>query len=96
MKNLAIALNDGTPEKRNDLTRLLASNSWAYWHWVDDFWIVQVPDDYTAHSLHDLVKESSEVGTSTILVFEFKGEIQYWGRNKTEAWDWLKHIGNAG
>lgn len=95
MKNLAIALNSGTPIQRNEITKFFMASSWAYWHWVDDFWIVQVPDEYTPKSLHIRIEQIPAVGIPTMLVFEFKGKIDYWGRNKKEAWDWLSVIGSA-
>ena len=67
---------------------------WAYWHWIDDFWIVQVPYNYTARSLHEEIEKLPEIGEPTMLVFEFEGNISFWGRNEMDAWDWLNHIGN--
>lgn len=95
MKNIAIALDKGTPSQRNEITKYFSSKSWAYWHWIDDFWIVQVPNEYTTHSLHIEIEKLSEIGTSTILVFELNGRTNFWGRNVEKAWEWLKHIGDA-
>lgn len=95
MTFLAIALNAGTPVQRNEITKFFSSKNWPYWHWIDDFWIVQVPREYTPKVLHDNLEKLPEVGEPTMLVFEFNGDIKYWGRNKNEAWDWLGHIGRA-
>ena len=95
MKNLAIALNAGSPEIRNAITSGLSDKNWAYWHWMDDFWVVQVPDNYTPQLLHNLIEAQPEVGKPTMLVFHFSGKIKYWGRNKKEAWTWLDHIGTS-
>jgi hypothetical protein len=95
MKNIAIALNAGTPVQRNEITKLFAAERWAYWHWVDDFWVVQVPDGYTVKTLHERIETLPNICKPTMLVFEFNGRIKYWGRNNKEAWDWLQHIGSA-
>lgn len=96
MKNLALALHAGEPVKRNAITRHFNNCRWIYWHWIDDFWIVQVPNSYTPKSLHQELESLTAVGTTTILVFEFQGRIRYWGRAKKAAWKWLSHIGTAG
>ncbi len=96
MKFIAIALNAGTAIQRNEITKYFSNKDWPYWHWIDDFWIVQVPNEYTPQTLHDRIEELPDVGTPTMLLFEFTGDIKYWGRSKDEAWDWLKHIGKAG
>lgn len=96
MKNIAISLNAGTPIQRNEITKYLSNKNWAYWHWMDDFWIVQAPDEYTPKTLHNRIEELPDVGKPTMLVFEFSGRIKYWGRNDKEAWDWLSHIGQSG
>ncbi len=96
MKNIAIALDTGEPIQRNEITQLFSSKGWAFWHWIDDFWIVQVPDGYTVRSLYEKIEELPSVGSKTVLVFEFKGRIDYYGRTKTDSWEWLKNIGNVG
>lgn len=96
MKNIAVALNAGLPAQRNSITRFFASQNWVYWHWVDDFWIVQVPDNYSPKILHDQIETLGDVGKPTMLVFEFQGSIKYWGRGDKEAWQWLSHIGSVG
>ena len=96
MKNIAISLDAGTPEKRNAITNLFAVKSWPYWHWIDDFWIVQIPDELTPKSLLAFIEALPEVGPKTILLFEFPGPITYWGRAKTEAWNWLISLGKGG
>ena len=93
MGNIAIALDSGSPPQRNELTNYLARNGWSYWHWIDDFWIVQVPDSYTPESLHDELEALPRIDKATILVFEFSGRIKFWGRNKNEAWEWLNYLG---
>ena len=94
MKNIAVALNAGQPEQRNAITNFFAASGWAYWHWIDDFWIVQVPSDYTPRALHDQLERLPAVGTATILLFEIHGAIAYWGRANKDAWAWLNHIGS--
>ncbi len=96
MKNIAISLNAGLPNQRNEITNLFSNNDWAYWHWIDDFWIVQVPDEYTPQSLYEKLGKLPSLGSSTILVFEFQGSITYWGIAEEEAWKWLSVIGVAG
>ena len=96
MRNLIIGLDKGSPFKRNELTEFFSGKNWAYWHWMDDFWIVQVPDNYSPKVLHSELEESTEIGKPTMLVMEFQGKIKFWGRNDKEAWEWLDHIGNAG
>lgn len=95
MKNIAIALDAGSALQRNAITNYFAASEWAYWHWIDDFWIVQVPDDYTARTLHNHLEQLPAVGAATILLFEFKGRIEYWGRANKTGWDWLKNIGST-
>ncbi|MCW5651302.1 MAG: hypothetical protein KIS62_16255 [Ramlibacter sp.] len=95
MRSIAIALNAGNPQTRNIITNFFAAQNWAYWHWIDDFWIVQVPHEYTPSALHERIETLPEFGTPTILVFEFHGAIGYWGRSDAAAWDWLNHIGAA-
>jgi len=96
VKNIAISLHAGGPAQRNAITKVFVDEKWAYWHWIDDFWIVQVPDTYTPKTLHDRLEALEPVGAATILVFEFHGRITFWGRSPNEAWAWLNHIGNAG
>jgi hypothetical protein len=96
MKNIAVVLNAGQPEQRNAITNFFSGSEWAYWHWIDDFWIVQVPDNYTPQKLHNQLELLPAVGTATILLFQFSGRITFWGRANKDAWNWLKHIGNAG
>ncbi len=95
MKNLAIGLNSGTVEERNDITNLFSANDWAYWHWIDDMWIVQVPDEYTPKKLYNLIRSDTILGEKRILIFEFKGKINYWGWNAKKAWEWLSVLGKA-
>lgn len=95
MKNLAMALDAGTPENRNLITLFLSNKNWAYWHWIDDFWIVQVPDNYTPKGLYDELIESTGLGLSTILTFDLNNHVNFWGNNKQEAWRWLEAIGSA-
>lgn len=95
MKNVAIALNAGTPEQRNAITEFIAGRNLAYWHWVDDFWIVQLPNTESLRSFHDQLEVLPDVNKPTMLVFEFSGAISYWGRAPKDAWAWLSHIGGA-
>lgn len=95
MKKFAIALNAGAPDRRNIMTSFFNGRDWAYWHWIDDFWIVLVPEDYTPSQLHNEIEELAGVGTPNILIFEFHSPISYWGRATNEAWDWLSHIGDS-
>ncbi|MEJ1379329.1 MAG: hypothetical protein RPU34_05890 [Candidatus Sedimenticola sp. (ex Thyasira tokunagai)] len=95
MNNFAIALNAGTPTQRNEITNYLSNQKWAYWHWIDDFWVVQVPNDYTPKTLHDKLEQETDIDTPTMLIFEFTGRVNFWGRNKDEAWKWLDHLGTA-
>ena len=95
MKNFAIALDSGTVEERNEITNLFDTKKWAYWHWIDDFWIVQVPDDFTPKKLDEIIASDTILNTRTRLIFEFQGKINYWGRNTEDAWKWLSVIGNA-
>jgi hypothetical protein len=93
MRNIAIALNSGTPVARNEITNFFSSKGWAYWHWVDDFWIVQVPDEYTPKVLYQKLVDLPRYSRQTILLFEFKGRINYWGTAPKDAWEWLEVIG---
>jgi hypothetical protein len=95
MKNIAVSLNAGTPLQRNAITNFFAHATWAYWHWIDDFWIVQAPDAYTPKALYDQLCRLENVDTATILLFEFYGNIGFWGRADNAAWEWLNHIGTA-
>lgn len=97
-KNIALALNAGTPEYRNAITSYFSSEDLVFWHWIDDFWIVQVEGTVTPKSLHTSIENLKEIKEATkkptILIFEFTGRIKYYGRASKEAWDWLKHIGD--
>lgn len=95
MKNIAIALNAGFPAQRNAITNFFTNHGWPYWHWIDDFWIVQVPDFYTPSTLYAEIENLPEVESVTILLFEFHGTINFWGRADTAAWNWLNHIGSS-
>lgn len=95
MKNIAIALNAGFPEQRNAITNYFSNCNWPYWHWIDDFWIVQVPDSYTPSSLYSAIEVLPGVESATILLFEFHGNINFWGRADPAAWNWLSHIGSS-
>lgn len=95
MKNIAIALDAGMPLERNEITKFITSKGWAYWHWVDDFWIVQVPNDYSPKLLHEMICTLPGIGMPTILLFEFNGAINYWGNTHKDAWEWLSNIGKV-
>lgn len=95
-KNIAIALNAGTPTIRNGITDYFRTNSLVFWHWIDDFWIVEVDLNVTPKSLHaELIGSGSLTPSNTILVYEFNGPIKYWGRGAKEGWDWLSRIGKS-
>jgi hypothetical protein len=94
MKNLAVALHAGKAVQCNEITTFFADEGWAYWHWIDDFWIVQVPDSYTPHTLHTQIEQLPNSGSPVILVFEFQGRIKFWGKCDPDAWKWLNNIGN--
>lgn len=96
MKHILIGLDAGSPSQRNEITAFLSDKEWAYWHWLDDVWIVQVPNEYTPKTLHNEIEDATNIGKPTMLVFEFKENITYWGRNKKEAWKWLAYIGESG
>ncbi len=95
MKNIAVALNAGTPERRNAITNYFSSKNFAFWHWVDDFWIVRVDDSVTAKSLYLLLENLAEINTVSMLVFEFQGQIDFYGRADKVAWNWLEQIGKV-
>ncbi len=94
-KNIAVVLNAGAPEQRNAITSFFSLQKLVYWHWIDDFWIVQVEETVTPKSLYALIEALDEINTPTILVFEFKGRVKFYGRANPAAWDWLKHIGDV-
>lgn len=96
MKNIAVALHAGTPEQRNSITNYFGSLNLSYWHWNDDLWIVQVHDSYTPKILHENLEANTDIGEPTVLVFEFTGQISYWGRQTKDAWEWLERLGQSG
>lgn len=96
MKHIALALNAGTPDQRNAITNYFSSQELPFWHWVDDFWIVQVADDVTPKSLHITIEKLENFKTPIILLFEFTGDIKFWGRANKAGWEWLSKIGKAG
>ncbi len=83
-----------TNEMRNELTSVFSSALPAYWHWIDDFWIVRCEAGVTAKSLHEWIEKRTDI-TATMLVIEIKDGFSYWGRSKNEAWDWLSTYGSA-
>ena len=92
MKNMIIALHAGYPVQRNEITGYLLKMQWAYWHWIDDFWIVQLPLTYTPRILFDELASSLNHATrSSILIFDFVGPVTLWGNNSPDSWDWLRN-----
>ena len=90
---IAIALHAGSPEIRNAITNLIVSCKWAYWHWIDDFWIVQAPDSVTPKTLNEAISSLPRANGTTILVFEIKPDFTFWGNAHPDAWIWMSHIG---
>ncbi|MCG7964825.1 MAG: hypothetical protein N0E54_19145 [Candidatus Thiodiazotropha taylori] len=95
MKNFVIALEEGSPKVRDEITNYFSKENWAYWHWIDDFWIVQVSDEYSSKQLHEELEANTEIVKPTLLILSLDGNNQYWGRNEDDAWSWLNHIGRA-
>lgn len=92
MRHILIALNDGNEKLRDCITTYIVGANWPYWHWIDDVWIIEPPHGTTAKSIHDALDPF--VDETTVLIFEFRGPINFWGRNEKEAWDWLNSLGN--
>ena len=96
MKRMIVSLNSGNPEQRNEITKYFENNALEFWHWIDDTWLIIVNDNITPKILHESIEARTNVGTPTMLVFEFNGDITFWGRNKPEAWQWLSKFGSSG
>lgn len=97
MKLYAIALDSGTPEKRNVITSLIVANNWEYWHWFDDFWIVDPKNQFLSPKLiYQTLASNAELATANILVFDFDRGVKFWGLSNKDAWKWMGSIGTAG
>ena len=95
IKNMAVALNGGTPEKRNAITNSFQGKGFAFWHWIDDFWIVQPDVSLTPKALALELRALPEIGGFThMLVFDLPDHLTYWGWANQEAWDWLTKAGS--
>lgn len=88
-KKFVIVLNSGTPAEQNLLTQRLVSLQWAYFHYLEDVWLLAgVPDAQTAKTIY--ADAALILGEKTILVFEVQGECEHFGRANPKAWPWLK------
>ncbi|HVT29151.1 MAG TPA: hypothetical protein VHE81_14140 [Lacipirellulaceae bacterium] len=73
------------------VTRAIASAQYDYWHWIDDFWIVQTDKVHTAKFLWEFVTKSvPALSVTTMLVARIDSPQSYWGLAPNDAWTWLK------
>ena len=94
MKHIAIALHAGTPPLRNSLTEHLVAKKISFWHWIDDFWILEVESETTPKQFYKSLVEADALDPkSTVLLFELEGRLSYWGKADKAAWEWLSSIG---
>lgn len=94
IKNLGVSLHGGNPDKRNLITNHFRDKGYVLWHWIDDFWIIQIPLSKTPKGVWDDLTLAG-LGTEIILIFELPGHITYYGYADPKAWEWLKPIATA-
>ena len=90
-----IISTDSLPKTEADaLTGVLSQLSYPFWHWIENFWLVLLPENEgatkTAKELHaEIVAKIPSMEPKTMLVMRLDAPATYWGRANKEAWDWM-------
>ena len=64
---------------------------WAYWHWIEGFWLILRWDNPTAKEFWNAIAQAMpSLESKTMLVMRVDDPVTYWGRADKAAWDWLK------
>ena len=79
-------------EESNAITQLFQDSPYGFWHWIENFWIVQGDNKHeTAEQLWDEIsRRVPAFEPKTTLVMRIDNPVSYWGRADKKAWDWLR------
>ena len=80
------------------LTTHFKGTGWGFWHWLDDFWVLDgVPDIYTAKKLYEELDGLSKLfGAQTCVVMRTDPPLSFWGAATKDCWPWMsKYWGEA-
>lgn len=91
MARFIIATENFRKAEADALTAVLDDSSYAYWHWVESFWLVLTPDNtQTARQLwNEVVEAVPSIEPKTMLVMRIDKPMSYFGRANDAAWNWL-------
>ena len=93
MKHYIVAVDSGPADESNSVSEMLTDRGCAWWHWIDNFWIViDQKGVFTATSLRDAILEITH--SRNLLVFEIKSRGSWAGfgpsSKKRNSSTWLK------
>ena len=94
-RRFVIAVDGLTSEEQDKLRQFLAARG-AWWHWIDNFWLLTITsgdEDISVRSIRDSIKEINQ--NTRAIVFEFPEDIGWatLGRKNAKGRsmaDWLK------
>src|SRR5512135_2853599 len=85
-----IALDNGTPEQQDAITRFLDKRKFEFWHWIEDLWLLSnVPLGITPRNLWEELNALPELTGQDMVVMMFNSGIAHWGQLPQSAWHWL-------
>ena len=94
-RRFVIAVDGLTSEEQDKLRQFLATHG-AWWHWIDNFWLLSITSDdetISVRSIRDSIKEINK--NTRAIVFEFPEDISWatFGKKNADGrsmGDWLK------
>ena len=89
-RQYVIAIEGGSKELRDAITRRLAGAGYGYWHWMEDVWLVSgVPDDVTPQTMSEWLEKTPYFANTHCLIIRVGTPTSYWGRNVKDSWEWM-------
>lgn len=91
-KRFVVGIDTITEEQEKAFLEYLKTNSLAFWHWIDNFWlIVDRSEKFTAKKLRGEIKKL--IPSERLLVIEVKGRGRWSGfgpkTEKRNMFNWL-------
>ncbi len=90
MAKFLIVTEGITKAQSDSLTDFLKnSNSFGYWHWIEDLWLVTANSEESAKSLYlKVMANVPSLTAATMLIVGFD-PLTHWGRLNKDAWPWM-------
>jgi hypothetical protein len=90
----AIILDRGNGTYRDAITKYVESRfPGAYWHFMDDLWIIpSVPVETKTFDIFQDLEHMEEVEDADFIIMAFDGEPAYSGYCQVAAWKWLEEF----